>query len=289
MSSYEPSPAVKEILEWALEKIKAVPYEVSLRWIFYRVLQEKGLSKDSYKSFIKWTSRARKGFWNGWDPTTLIDDTRKIHQHGYGFSSVKEWVEAQRANSPYLDKNSTQDSVIIVMFEAEAMYKQFEHYAAPYHVSLIPFKGDASINHKWKISKFIEAIHSQYNKPVHVLYYGDLDPKGLEIPENALRDMRVWCRCDFDYTRIGLTEEQVEEWNIPDNPERPGQYQWEALDDPAAGELITKTLAEHLDLEKIKKVEALEDEASAKWQSAMDDIEQYFAEDYDEDKGEDER
>ncbi|MCH7571064.1 MAG: hypothetical protein IH919_10955, partial [Deltaproteobacteria bacterium] len=32
--------------------------------------------------------------------------------------------------------------------------------------------------------------------------------------------------------------DQVDEYNVPENPERPGTYQWEGLDDDAAQALI---------------------------------------------------
>ena len=279
MSDYKPHKNIAEILDWALVKVKSVPYEVSLRWLFYQVLQEKGLAKDSYKQFVSWTAIARKRFWNGWNPTTLVDDSREIIFNGSGYTTPRDWVESFKEYSCILDKRRDQESITVIMFEAHAMRAQFEHYSAPFFVTLVPFKGDASINLKWKIAKWLEQIDSNYRKPINVLYFGDLDPKGLEIPENALRDIRVWGKAPFHYERIGLTLEQVERWHIPDNPERPGQYQWEALPDSAAKELIEGTLSEKINLAKIQAVIEKEKEAKAQFCDHLDELlDQYYPE-----------
>ncbi len=43
---------------------------------------------------------------------------------------------------------------------------------------------------------------------------------------------------DFSFERVGLTDQQVDDYGVPENPERPGTYQWEGLDDDAAQEMI---------------------------------------------------
>ena len=276
---YKPQKMVAEILDWALQKVKSVPYEVSLRWLFYQVLQEKGLTKDSYKKFISYTATARKRFWNGWNPTTLVDDSREILFSGSGYASPRNWVESFKEYNCILDKRHDQESITVIMFEAQAMRAQFEHYSVPFFVTLVPFKGDASINLKWKIAKWLEQISAEYHKPINVLYFGDLDPKGLEIPENAMRDIRSWCSAPFNYKRIGLTQEHIDRWYIPDNPERPGQYQWEALSDVAAKELIEGTLIGMVNLTKIHIIRERETEAKTSFCERLDELlDQYYPE-----------
>jgi len=267
---YKPTKKVAEILNWCLQKIQSVPYKVSLRWIFYRAVQERGLTKKDYGNFKKWTARARKNFWNGWRPDTIIDDTREIYWRGFGWPTPEEWFKSFWDRECVLDKWKAQPRIVIVLFEAEAMYRQFEHYASPFHVSLAPFKGDYSIQKKWELAKSIERLSQEYGKPVVLLYFGDLDPKGLQIPESALRDIRAWCNVPFEFRRIGLTKEHVERWKLPENPEKPGEYQWEALPDEAARELIVGALEEVMDVEALRKVEEEEREATEKWRKMLE-------------------
>lgn len=270
-NGYNPQLKVSKMLNWCLEKVKSVPYNVTMRWVFYQAVQEKGLTKSDYGNFKKWTSRARKSFWGGWKPNTLVDDTREISFRGGGYDSANEWIEAFKDKECLLDKRWTQNKIIIVCFEAQAMKSQFEHYTEDYYVSLVPFKGDASIEYKWRIAKAIEDFSRIYEKPIKILYFGDLDPKGEEIPENALRDIRAWSSVPFEYERIGLNEEHVEKWNLPENPDK-FEYQWEALNDQAAKELIQGAIMKEIDLGALGDVIEQEAKATARWVEILDNL-----------------
>ena len=164
------------------------------------------------------------------------------------------------------------------------MQHQFEFYTNP-NVPLLAFGGDVTINPKWKAACRLLDRWLELQIPVVVLYYGDLDDKGLEIPESARRDivrfvglaMQTEHNMPYDDTlqkkyqefqesfrfiRVGLNDEviasgliarsnldpsliephlgqhQVSQYNIPENPDRPGTYQWEGLDDVSAQDLI---------------------------------------------------
>lgn len=260
------------MLNWCLEKIKELPYSVTIRYIFYRATQERGLKKEDYNNFKKWTSRARHNFWNGWRPDTLVDETREIAIRGGGYNTPKEWFDSFKDRECIIDKRPKQNKIIIICFEAEAMKKQFNYYTSGYYVSTVPFKGDHTIEPKWRLAKWIEQLSETYNKPVKILYFGDLDDKGRKIPESAFRDIRTWCSVPFEYERIGLNPEHVEKWSIPENPEKPG-YQWEALEDHAAGELIQTALNNNINLEAIKQDESIEGIATKKWREIIGKLE----------------
>lgn len=274
MKPYRPSPKVEAYLAKALEFVKSVEYPVSTRWDFYQMVQYAGLTKEDYARFKKWTARARKSFYDGWRPDTLVDDTRAIHQRGVGFGTAEQWLEHLKKQRPYFDKIEDQPNVVMVWFEAKAMIGQFKHYTEPYHVSLVPFGGDPSIHFKWALTKQLEKMDGWYDdKPIIVKYFGDLDPKGLTIPESALKDINAWCSVPFEFERVGLEREHVERWNLPDNPKKPGQYQWEALPDEGAKELIVGALAPLIDLNKIAEVEKREARVHERWREALDGIE----------------
>jgi hypothetical protein len=236
MTTWKPQRDSKAILDFAMAKIKSVPYKVSSRWAFYRVLQA-GLVSD--KSFITKfdyvTSRARKSFYGEWRPDTLIDSIRSCEWKG----------EFDAYFGLQLDSASKQDFYVQCWFEAEAMHGQFEHYTEPYRVSLVPFRGDISIPMKWQLAKKLEQACEKYGKPIKVLYFGDYDKKGFQIIEAALRDIRAWCKIDFDVERVGLTLEQAKSFGLPENPDHPDAYQWEALEDEQAKQLILDSLSKY--------------------------------------------
>ena len=234
---YSPGPAVAKILDRGMAHIQSVPYQVSLRWLFYRLLQDGLLdAKSDYKKLVGYTSKARKNFYGGWNPTTLADESRRSVQRADGFSDVGEWAEAVKKHGVGcgLSKYRGQENVVIIAYEARAMTEQFEEYTEG--VDLWPFAGDASIPYKWDLAQAIGQAAEE--RPVTLIYFGDLDDKGLQIGDAAARDIEAWAGCDFEFIRAGLSEEQVERLGVPENPERPGQYQWEALTDDQAREII---------------------------------------------------
>lgn len=229
MSDWHPRPESVKLLNFAMAKIKSVPYQVNSRWVFYRVLQA-GLMRDKKQitAFDSLTSRARKNFYGEWRPDTLIDSIRTADFRGEQHVGCR--VE--------LDSTHFQDYYVQLWFEAEAMHQQFDFFTRDYRVSLVPFRGDYSVPKKWELAKKLEDMSARYEKPIKILYFGDCDRKGHLIPEAALKDIRAWCRVPFDFERVGLTEKQAKQFGLPENPEKLGNFQWEALDDQHAKELI---------------------------------------------------
>lgn len=278
--TYKPQKNVAEVMTWCLEQVQSLPYNATLRWLFYQAYQasKSGMvpwelpgGKKAYKTFIRWTSRVRKNFWNGWVPNTLLDDQRNIVQRGGGYDTPSGWFDHFRREVCVLDKRLTQEKIVIICFEAEAMHAQFEYLTDGYFVSLVPFRGDASIEQKWRLAKWIEELVEYYEKPVKILYYGDLDPKGAEIPENAMRDIKKWCQVPFGYEHIGLKDEHVKQWNLPENPDKHG-FQWEALNNEQATELIQGTLNHEINLGEIAKILKIENETTARWKEVIEEI-----------------
>jgi hypothetical protein len=257
-SNYKPNSKSLEILARGWEHVKSIPYAATSRWLFYRLLQD-GIykDKDDYKKkFIPLFSRARHNGFEGWRPFTLADDRRSPIEYKGGFTDVQSWVEdmAEGGFICSLDHFFTQDVYLEVWFEAEAMVNQFKYYVKG--VTLRPFSGMPSINYKWTIAKSLEKAAARYKKPMVVLYFGDLDDAGETIPETSTRDIRGWCRDDFEFVRCGLNPGDNVKYDIPENFEKPGNYQWEGLSDRAAEELITSSIERYIDTEKIEELEA---------------------------------
>ena len=253
-AEYHPQPKQEALLDAAWAFTQSVPYQVSARWLFYRLLQDGWVStKVDYKRVISLLSKARKSFYKRWHPSILADDTRQVEGRGLGYGSMEEWVSAiPRMVRSYVDRWQAQNYYVLVCFEAKAMASQFDFYL-PAWVPRVAFGGDVSIPAKWKMAELLQEVHGRYDKPLRLIYFGDLDDKGLLIPESARADIEDWLAAeaykDFEYRRAGLNEGDQDTYNIAENPERPGTYQWEALDDDTAGRLITDAVAPYLDIE----------------------------------------
>lgn len=245
--SYAPHGKTADILARAYELVQSVPYTVSARWLFYRLLQEGYYTgKQDYKNkFLPATSQARHSFYEGWVPYMLADDTRTAIVRGDGASDVESWLEmVSNRLTCELDKWRGQDFYIELWYEARAMSAQFEHYTE--HITLRPMGGQPSIDYKWQTAKALEAAADAYGLPIVILYFGDLDAAGGTISEVIERDVRKWCEADFEFAHAGLTKEHVLQYDVPENFEHPGAYQWEALSDEGACEIIVDGVAPFL-------------------------------------------
>lgn len=255
---YNPQGKTARILDRAYELVNSVQYQVSARWLFYRLLQEGYYkTKQDYKNqFLKAVSNARHAFYKDWQPDTLADETRESIAGGDGWASPKDWLAAVAEAKCRLDKWQTQPVYLECWYEARAMTDQFRHYTK--HVTLRPMGGQPSIPYKWQIAKDLEQAAQEYNHPIKILYFGDLDPAGETISETIERDVRQWCEAEFEFIRCGLTAQQVKRYKVPDNPDHPGAYQWEALTDQGAREIITENLNRFLRQAAFSTIEAQE-------------------------------
>lgn len=264
--TWQPSPKNVEILKLAMKHVKSVPYKVSLRWLFYRLLQD-GIYKsknDYHYKFKDIMSRARHTRYNGWSPDTLADDSRNIVYRGFGAFDEKEAIEDIDCN---LDKFLNQEYVLMLLYEANAMTGQFKQHTA--YIPLVPFGGDPSLPYKWETAMVVKEAYERYEKPVVLLYFGDCDKKGNEIHKTAIEDITNWCPVEFEVVYCGLTEKQAIKYNLPENPDKPGQYQWEALTDEQAREIILSNVLRYQDYFKLKEALEEEKEIVERWKGKL--------------------
>lgn len=284
-SGWENGPTAKNarILDRALEIVQGVPYPVTLRWLFYNLFQEGYFSGQkpsakakvkalAYGNFSKLLSRLKHSpieFQEKW-PFELADDRRDPLHFTAWHRTAQEWLDSEiKHASCLIDKMITQDRYVMIAFEAEAMQSQFIHYTQDYGVSLWPFSGMASIPYKKAMAKHITLIRKYFNLPVVLLYFGDLDPAGRQIPETSFRHVRKWAGVNFEAYRAGLNEEHVKKYHVQDDPDRPGKYQWEAVSDKAAAEIITGALDAILHLDAIREIVRQEETVTTKAREAL--------------------
>jgi hypothetical protein len=55
-------------------------------------------------------------------------------------------------------------------------------------------------------------------KEIHILYFGDFDPSGDDMDDHLDNVFRYFGLEDIDFQRIAVTEEQIEQFNLPSMP-----------------------------------------------------------------------
>ena len=69
--------------------------------------------------------------------------------------------------------------------------------------------------------------------------------------------------------RAGLNPGDEVRYGITENPEHPGAYQWEALDDPTAGTIITRAIAPYVDFTVMAEIERHESAMTRRFRDAV--------------------
>lgn len=268
------APKSEQILDRGWTLIQSVPYRVSLRWLFYRLLQEGFYkTKSDYKNtFTKLFGKARYTGFKEWRPDTLVDEGRAIISRAGGCAGKDEAKREMQRNilaaaSVPVDHFYRQKNYAELWYEANAMSSRLEYYTRD--IDLVPMGGSASIPYKWQIARRLEAAAWRYGKLIKILYFGDEDEAGHKIKETVEKDVRRWCAVDFDIIWCGLTEEQIEQYEVPENFEKHG-YQWEALPDEAAREIITSAVERYIDRYLIEEAESKAKEFEDEWTSKLE-------------------
>jgi hypothetical protein len=278
-ANYTPQAKSRKILEAAWQHVNSIPYQATLRWLFYRLLQDGFYSKkeDYHGAYMALMSTARHNEFEGWRPDTLADDMRESIVKTGGYQDVNGWA-ASFSNAIYkcnIDPWYGQTHYVELWFEANAMVRQFEHYTNG--ITLRPMGGQPSIPYKYSIAMDLERLATDYDLPITILYFGDYDAGGLQIGRTIEEHVREWCSADFDFVRCGINEGDAQRYHIPENFERPGSYQWEALTDNTARELITGALARYVDYDAWSSSNAAARRAGAVMSKYMKGFEKFFS------------
>jgi hypothetical protein len=148
-------------------------------------------------------------------------------------------------------------------------------------VSLYPCGGFSSITLCYEAAENINDLVA--DKPVTIFYVGDFDPAGVLIDVALERELRQHLRSDvhLDFRRIGITEQQVREMDLPRNARKATDkrsshvtYTVEAEAMPA--KLMRELVRSHVEsllperaLEQAKLVEAEERKGLEIWAGVM--------------------
>lgn len=89
-------------------------------------------------------------------------------------------------------------------------------------VSLYPAGGFSSISLAYEAAQEINTEIEESNKNVVIFYIGDYDPAGVLIDAALERELRqhLYPVIDLDFVRLGITEQQIEEFDLPSKPRK---------------------------------------------------------------------
>src|SRR5262245_2484142 len=146
-----------------------------------------------------------------WD--WIVDNTRS-RDKPYVHDGVREALEdAARTYRKDLWKDA--DSYVEIWLEKDALAGVIRDVTWKYDVSLMVARGYSSVTFLHDAAEDI----ADKDCPVHIYHLGDFDPSGVNAGEKIEEDLREFAPdADINFTRLAVTEEQIEEWHLPTRP-----------------------------------------------------------------------
>ena len=112
-----------------------------------------------------------------------------------------------------------QETYVEVWCEKDALARIFEDVAYPYCVRVVTCRGYQSMTFLKAYADRACAAIEKGQKPV-VLYFGDLDPSGVQMFEAAQQTLEDELEVPgVDFIRVGLNLEHVASHKLPNNPD----------------------------------------------------------------------
>jgi len=246
---------------------------LTIRQIYYRLVASNIIknSRSAYNVLDKTLVRARL---NGLIPFARIEDRSRTFLAGDHRLEAPEdfmaWrIEALKDSAseyevPYW---LFQPEYVEVWLEKDALSALFNQVCDRLHVVLAPCRGYPSLTFLYEAAQRLKNV----DKPITILYFGDLDPRGADIQRyltETLQNFGVLVNVE----RVALTREQVLQYRLPPAltkksdtlarqwVETQGDAVWEldALEPKTLMQLVEYSILQHFDQTLFEKRNELE-------------------------------
>ena len=199
--------------------------KMTLRQIYYRLVSKHIFPNNlnQYKALSRYLVKARENGDVDW--RKIEDRARTVHGGDYGYDdidNIKEFVEKEAKKFKeawkriYLTSWKGQDNYVEVWIEKDALSRLAETAVDDLDVKVCPSKGYSSFTY---IAETVNRLRRIEDKNIHILYFGDFDPSGLDIERDLYeRLIRYGAPSDLQVTRIALSREQIDEYDLPPFP-----------------------------------------------------------------------
>jgi len=198
--------------ESLLDIVKAMR-PMTVRQVFYQATV-RGLVEKSEAGYSKVQTDLvllRKA---GVVPYNWLADNTRLQRKPVTYDSVQEALEeTARFYRKHLWADA--DAYVEVWLEKDALSGVVYPVTAEYDVPLMVARGYASLSCLHGAAEYMREL----DVPIYIYHLGDYDPSGVnagEKIEQTLREMAP--EADITFQRIGVTPDQIEEWDLPTRP-----------------------------------------------------------------------
>lgn len=273
-----------KIINEIIEEYADQGYVLTLRQLYYQLVS-RDLIPNEKKEYAKLSGLLVKGRMGGVVDWNAIEDRTRTPFVPYSVDDIEDAIE-DTINQYRLDRQRDQDVYIELWVEKDALSGVLKRITSKYHIRLMVNKGYSSCSAMHDAYKRL-LIQERKGKETHILYLGDHDPSGLDM----IRDVRERLE-EFGVhptvKQIGLTMEQIKEYNPPPNPAKItdprakwylaeyGNVSWEvdALNPKILHQLVKDNVEELIDLNLFDDLIEQEDQDKIKLREFAEKVEE---------------
>lgn len=171
-------------------------------------------NKSSYNTLsllLKWMRIEEKLPWD------VIEDRTRVITDKRGFTNLNHFINQEMDD--FLTEYTrcliqNQDKYIEVWTEKDALLRVFEEVVWPYCIRAVICRGYDSVTFEADFYLRAEKALSLGKTPV-VLYFGDLDPSGVDMFEAAIKTLEdEMDLCGVEWKRIGLNPSHIDKYSL---------------------------------------------------------------------------
>ena len=213
----------KETISIVNEIISQYDIKLTVRQIYYRLISDPYVlfqnTKSRYTQFDKILVVARER--GEVDYTKIEDRTRKALGGDYGFDNPQEFLTSEidyLKNCWQVYKTeiwTNQDYKLEIWVEKDALANLINQVAEGFRVVVFPSRGYTSYT---KVMECLERLEGYSDKKRVVLHLTDHDPSGIQMTRDLENRLSSYGGDSIQIKRIGLTYDQVREFNLRPNP-----------------------------------------------------------------------
>jgi len=206
---------LQQVCHYIAQKYYDAGYQMTVRQLYYQLVS-KALIPNNLNSYQRVVRALKDARLKGWfDMELIVDRARTVGKMSdsfeldvdKGMKAAADIISDVPGNVIFSDRWLGQTTNVSVWVEKEALAGIFERVCSRYHVSFFACKGYPSISSLWDwIKKLLKSFkaskalaHRMMLKPFRVaeiLYFGDHDPDGWQIPRSALDTIKSSLRLD---------------------------------------------------------------------------------------------
>ena len=251
MSKYNLNKAetIQHAIEIA-EEYLALDLKLTLRQLYYQFVA-RGLEGNGQKVYKRLGAILTEARYSGEFPIRYLEDRGRSVGHGdwttvdvdvdTALGHCKTYVDSFPEWTVNVSRWWKQDALVSVWVEKEALSGVFEDTCNMLGVPLFAFKGYPSVSalYDWfqKVKRAVdkhsdEGVRDWAPAKIVVLYFGDFDPDGWEIPRSAERNLAKLQALEdtelkIKFVRCALNMDQINKYNPPPFPAKVSSARYE--------------------------------------------------------------